>query len=53
MYESPVPLKAAAMKGAFRWRRLGGRKEKALRWWTWRRTLEGGGSRPDRGCGTR
>lgn len=26
--------------------------EKALRWWTLKRTLEGGGSPPGRGCGT-
>ena len=25
----------------------------ALRWWIWRRTLGGGGSRRGRGCGTR
>lgn len=28
MYESPVPLRAAVMKGAFRWQRLGGTKKR-------------------------
>lgn len=32
---------------------LEGEKAKALRWWTLRKTLVGGDSLPDRGCGTR